>query len=112
VLASTHGVAVFHPNPDDFWRWTHTGLRKLFESNGDWLSISVTPGAGTAECLALLLARFAHLFAKRANVPLLARPLVAALNTGAAALDARVPILREPVPGSLFANFHVTAVKR
>ena len=24
VLASTHGTAVYHPAPNDFWRWTHT----------------------------------------------------------------------------------------
>ena len=30
VLASTHGVMAFHPNPDDLWRWTHTGLERLF----------------------------------------------------------------------------------
>jgi hypothetical protein len=52
-----------------------------------------------------------HLLAKRAHVAVAARPLVAALNAGAAALDAHVPILREPVPGALFANLHVTAVK-
>jgi hypothetical protein len=51
------------------------------------------------------------LLAKRAHVAAAAQPVVAALNAGAAALDARVPILREPVPGALFANFHVTAVK-
>jgi hypothetical protein len=29
----------------------------------------------------------------------------------AAALDRRVQLLRDPVPGALFANLHVTAVK-
>lgn len=111
VLASTHGVMVFHPNPNDYWRWTHTGLRRLFELNGEWASIDVVPGSGTAAGLALLVARFVHLLAKRGHVAAAARPLVAALNVGAATLDAHVPILREPVPGALFANFHVTAVK-
>jgi len=111
VLASTHGVAVFHPNPNDYWRWTHTGLRRLFELNGEWATIQVDPGAGTAAALGLLIARFVHLVAKRAHLAAAARPVVAALNTGAAALDARVAILREPVPGALFANLHVTAVK-
>jgi hypothetical protein len=32
------------------------------------------------------------------------------LNQGGHALDRRVSILREPVPGALFANLHVTAV--
>jgi SAM-dependent methyltransferase len=111
VLASTHGVQVFHPNPNDYWRWTQPGLRRLFESNAEWASVDVQPGAGSAAGLAMLIARFLHLLAKRAHVAAAARPLVAALNAGAAALDARVSQLREPVPGALFANFHVTAVK-
>jgi SAM-dependent methyltransferase len=111
VLASTHGVMVFHPNPNDYWRWTHTGLRRVFDLNGEWQAIDVQPGAGTAAGLGLLIARFMHLLAKRAHIPAVARPFVAALNAGAAALDARVPVLREPVPGALFANLHVTAVK-
>jgi len=111
VLASTHGVMVFHPNPNDHWRWTHTGLRRLFEQNADWETVDVAPGAGTAAGLTMLIARFIHLLAKRAHAAAAARPLIAGLNAGAAAIDARVPILREPVPGALFANFHVTAVK-
>jgi SAM-dependent methyltransferase len=30
VLASTHGVQVYHPSPVDLWRWTHAGLERLF----------------------------------------------------------------------------------
>jgi hypothetical protein len=33
------------------------------------------------------------------------------VNSLAAAIDARVALLREPVPGSLFANYHVVAEK-
>jgi hypothetical protein len=36
-------------------------------------------------------------------------PLVAALNALGEAVDARVASLREPIPGSLSANFHVVA---
>ena len=32
------------------------------------------------------------------------------LNRTGGALDRRVALLREPVPGALFANLHVTAV--
>ena len=31
VLASTHGVMVYHPSPNDLWRWTHAGLERLFD---------------------------------------------------------------------------------
>src|SRR5437762_2314960 len=39
VLASTHGVQAYHPNPDDFWRWTHAGLQPLFEQTGEGPSV-------------------------------------------------------------------------
>jgi SAM-dependent methyltransferase len=112
VLASTHGVMVFHPNPVDHWRWTHTGLERLFVENGDWAEVTVTPGAGTAACLGFLVSRYVHLLFKRVHMGAAARPLITGLNAAAGALDARVSVLREPVPGALFANLHVTATKR
>ncbi|HEY8027996.1 MAG TPA: class I SAM-dependent methyltransferase [Gaiellaceae bacterium] len=110
VLATTHGVYPFHPNPEDLWRWTHTGLERLFEENGDWSSISVEPGAGTALTVAMLVAHLADLFFKRAHVRPLGAPLVYGLNAAGEALDRAVPLLRAPVPGSLNANFHVDAL--
>jgi SAM-dependent methyltransferase len=110
VLASTHGVMLYHPNPQDLWRWTHTGLERLFRDGG-WNHVTVTPGAGSAEALAMLTANYVHLFAKRAGAAVLARPFVALLNAAASALDRRVALLRDPVPGALFANLHVVAVK-
>lgn len=109
VLASTHGVQVFHPNPDDFWRWTHSGLERLFAENGDWRSLSVRPAAGTTACVGMILAIYVDALARRLHARPLGRPLIAALNGAARAIDARVPTLREPVPGSLFANYHVVA---
>jgi SAM-dependent methyltransferase len=109
VLATTHGVYPFHPNPEDLWRWTHTGLSRLFEENGDWSSIAVTPGAGTALTTAMLVAHLADLFFKRAHARALGTPLVAALNAAGEALDRAIPLLRRPVPGSVIANYHVLA---
>lgn len=111
VLASTHGVMLYHPNPQDLWRWTHTGLEKLFRDAG-FDEVTVTPGAGSAEALAFLTGHYVHLLAKRAGLARLARPVISVLNAAAAALDRRVALLREPVPGALFANLHVVAVKR
>ena len=34
LLLSTHGIWPYHPHPDDFWRWTRTGLIEILESNG------------------------------------------------------------------------------
>jgi len=112
VLASTHGTQVYHPNPGDYWRWTHTGLERLFIRNGDWERVDVEPNAGTTSALAMLVARSLHLLAKRSGVAWAARPFVYMLNSVAASIDAHVPSLREKRPGALFANLHVTAVKR
>jgi SAM-dependent methyltransferase len=111
VLASTHGVQVYHPAPDDLWRWTHAGLERLFRENGTWSELSVTPGAGTAACLAMLGGLYIDLLAKRLRARPVGGLLVAGLNKSAAAIDRRSRRLREPGPGTLFANFHVVAVK-
>ena len=106
VLASTHGVQVYHPSPQDYWRWTHGGLRRLFEQGAEWESLEVTAGAGTASCLAMLLGTYVEIALRRTP---LAKPPVWLLNRAAAVLDGRVESLREPRPGSLTANFHVVA---
>ena len=106
VLASTHGVQVYHPSPQDYWRWTHAGLRKLFEDGADWTSVHVSPATGTASTLAMMLGAYVEI-ALRRSPP--ARGPVWLLNRVGAALDRRVVSLREPIPGSLTANFHVVA---
>ncbi len=106
VLASTHGVQVYHPSPVDYWRWTHAGLTRLFAENAEWRSVSVEPGAGTASGLAMLLGTFVEIALRRS---VLARGPVWLLNSAGAALDARSVQLRSPVPGSLIPNFHVVA---
>jgi SAM-dependent methyltransferase len=110
VLLSTHGVYPFHPNPDDLWRWTHDGLERVFRANGEWSSVTVRPGAGTAATVAMLVAHVIDLLAKRVRLRPLGAPFVASLNAGGEALDRAVPVLRQPVPGSLNANYHVEAV--
>src|SRR6266571_2744643 len=87
VLASTHGVQVYHPAPNDLWRWTHTGLERLFRENADWSSVTVRPGSGTTACVGMLVSHFLDLLFHRARVRPLGRPLVALVNRSAAALD-------------------------
>ena len=106
VLASTHGVQVYHPSPEDYWRWTHTGLRRLFERNAEWTSLTVDPAAGSASGLAMLLATYTEFAFRRT---FLARGPVRVLNRVGTALDSRSARLRDPVPGSLIPNFHVVA---
>jgi SAM-dependent methyltransferase len=111
VLASTHGVMVYHPSPVDYWRWTHTGLERLFQGNGNWASVKVTPACGTTASLAMLVSIYLDLAFRRAHVGLLRKPVIAAINQLAEALDRRSSLLREPRPGTLHANYHVLAEK-
>jgi SAM-dependent methyltransferase len=34
LLLSTHGIFPYHPDPDDYWRWTAAGLRRVVEQAG------------------------------------------------------------------------------
>jgi len=109
VLASTHGVMAYHPSPTDYWRWTHAGLEKLFSENGTWASVRVTPASGTTACLGMILSIYLDLAFRRLRLGLVARPMVAGINGLAGAIDGRSARLREPGPGTLFANYHVVA---
>jgi SAM-dependent methyltransferase len=109
VLASTHGVQVYHPSPNDHWRWTHTGLELLFSRNASWSALSVAPGAGTTACLGMLINTYLDLLAQRLHIVPLSMPFVAAINRISTAIDAASPQLRSLEPGSLIANYHITA---
>ena len=111
LLLTTHGTYYYHPSPVDYWRWTHQGLEKILRDNAEWSSVSVTPSSGTAACIAMLLNVYLDLGARRAHVGGLAKPIVAALNAVAEAIDGRSATLAQPGPGTLHANFHVVAVK-
>ena len=87
VLLSTHGTFVYHPNPVDLWRWTGAGLGRLFSENGEWASVTVSAGSGTASSLAMLNAIYLEHVLRR--TPL--RPL------------------RGTRPGTLAGNYHVVA---
>jgi SAM-dependent methyltransferase len=109
VLASTHGVMVFHPSPADYWRWTHAGLERLFLTNAAWSAVTVSPASGTTACLGMVTSLFIDLLAKRLHARGPAGLLVAGINRAAAGIEARVGGLRELRPGALIANYHVTA---
>jgi SAM-dependent methyltransferase len=116
ALISTHGVFLFHPDPpeagSDYWRWTHAGLRKEVGAAGDWREINVQPNGEVIACLAYITAQFVDEFGRRIRLDALRRALLYVLNTVAAALDRRFPPrARVPSPGSMSANYLVTAVK-
>jgi hypothetical protein len=86
-------------------------LARLFDDNGEWSSLTVAPGSGATACGGMLVAIYVDLLARRAHMAPLGRAVVAAINGGAEAVDRRfAAALREPRQGTIFANYHVTAV--
>ncbi len=112
LLLSTHGAMVFHPAPVDHWRWTHTGLARLLETEADWASVTVTPGCGTTASLTMLIAIYTEHVLRRTPLRFARGRVVAGLNRAAGAIDARSGALREARPGTLTANYHAVAEKR
>jgi len=39
VICTTHGYWFYHPTPNDYWRWTSSGLRKTIEAEGFHISV-------------------------------------------------------------------------
>jgi hypothetical protein len=58
----------------------------------------------------MLVATYADLAGRRAHAGAVGRGIVAIVNRAAHGLDRRAVLLREPRPGTIFANYHVTAV--
>jgi SAM-dependent methyltransferase len=113
VLASTHGVYVYHPTPVDLWRWTHAGLDRLFTTNADWASVTVGPACGTTATLGMLISIYVDLVFKNLRIRPAGRPFISGINRITGAIDGRSAKLRDADrPGSLIANFHVVATKQ
>ena len=112
ALMSTHGVFVYHPAPadsdQDYWRWTHSGLARLLRIAGAWGDVRVLATRNVIACLAYLVAWYLD-DALAAGEPL-RRVVIGSINRLAAALDSRYPpTLRVPAPGSMTANYLVSA---
>lgn len=117
ALVSTHGVFLYHPDPPDsdrdYWRWTHSGLRKLFGDNGAWVELDVVENGNVLACVISLFAIYLEEGSRRRLPSSVTRGLVATLNRLGETLDRRYPPhARVPHPGSLTANYLVHAHKR
>ena len=110
LLLSTHGTTVYHPNPGDFWRWTHEGLEKLLADNGDWSDVRVDGAGGTMACFGYLYGLYvARALPQRLLSPL-RDALITAINITFGALDRIVP-LHHPRRWTLISNYFVVARK-
>lgn len=52
-ICSTHGYWKYHPDPNDYWRWTGEGLRKIIQEAG--FQVAETIGIGNLAATSLIL---------------------------------------------------------
>lgn len=111
ALASTHGVYRYHPSPDDYWRWTHAGLARLFCNAGGWRSIEVIPNGDLGATLSTIVAAETIGYARALHLGILSRPPYFLLNLLGRSLDRLLRrVAPSRVPG-LVPNYLVVAVK-
>lgn len=116
AFLSTHGVYLYHPDPSDsdrdYWRWTHSGLSRIFNQAAEWEELKVQAQGDVVACLGYITAQYADELGKKVPVPKLGDVLVTLINVVSEWVDARFPPnARFPNPGSMNSNYLVTAVK-
>jgi SAM-dependent methyltransferase len=110
ALVTTHGVWPYHPVPNDYWRWTHEGLRKLTQDNGLEV-LEIVPHRSSWSTLASLAALSVSELT-RGRTPLVGRltaAVIASLNLAGIAGDRVSTRLAFPREHSLILNYLVIA---
>lgn len=80
ALVSTHGIYIYHPAFEDYWRWTHEGLKVQFKSAG-LEATKVLPNGGPIACLFYLVITLLALFSSRSRwLAWISRLFIALLN--------------------------------
>jgi SAM-dependent methyltransferase len=112
AFASTHGTFVYHPDPVDYWRFTHAGLRKLFEDAG--LNVrSINICGGTLAAVASVLAANAPLIAFRRGMRYPTKLALLLLHLGIDAVDpaSRIRVPSDTEYGRTAINYLIVAKK-
>jgi SAM-dependent methyltransferase len=108
-LLTTHGTWFYHPDPEDYWRWTPAGLRRVFEAAG-FGEVKLEPVGGTKLALAVLgLTSFERSMGDGTTGALARRLLVAPANLLGSKILLRRITGRSPLAGELAINYLVTA---
>lgn len=121
VFLTTHGTMIYHPTPVDHWRWTQTGLVKLFSESGCFNRIDIKPVGGSFSTMAFLLAWYYHLLSQKVILRSgpLRWPLGFLRDLGTVAINYSGLLLDQLLPGfgrlerinTLFLSFLVVGYK-
>lgn len=100
LVLTTHGIMYYHPDPDDYWRWTSAGLERLLSTAG----LPPTELRGVMGLAPAAVQLFQHATISKVPKPLV-HPYIAAMQTFVAFLDRRCS------EGSRLANSLVVAAR-
>lgn len=84
LVMTTHGIMFYHPDPDDYWRWTTSGLNELLSGEG----LNPAEFLGIMGLASAAVQLFQH--ATASKVPrVLLNPYIAVMQTLVAFIDRR-----------------------
>lgn len=108
-LLTTHGTWFYHPDPEDYWRWTSAGLASLFRGGG-FDDVTVHPIGGTKLALSVLALTAMERGSGEGIVGTLVRTLLVPPANLAVSMMTRGRIMgRSNTPGDLVINYIVDA---
>ena len=108
-LLTTHGTWFYHPDPEDYWRWTSAGLASLFRGGG-FDEVTVHPIGGTKLALSVLALTAMDRGSGEGIAGSLVRTLLVPPANLAVSLLTRGRIMgRSNLPGDLVINYIVDA---
>lgn len=111
ALISTHGVVNYHPNPNDYWRWTHAGLARLLQQDGGFGEVVVHHNGGTASALTYLIFRQLEAMMSATGISGLQRPGTFIANVLAWRTDRLYARMYPGRPPDLCANYLAVAYR-
>jgi SAM-dependent methyltransferase len=91
AFVTTSGVYPFHPDPNDYWRWTQEGLPALFDDVEGLELVQLVPHGGSAVTLANMVNTPIREAARALGAEVLGAPAIALVNLVAAVIDRVLP---------------------
>jgi SAM-dependent methyltransferase len=91
LFLTTSGVYPFHPDPNDYWRWTQQGLPALFEDVPGLELVELVPHGGSGATLAIIVNTPIRQLSRAAGSERLGAPLIALVNVVAGGIDRALP---------------------
>lgn len=112
LIVQIPGFYPYHPNPHDFWRWTHTGIEKLVNDTG-FSTIATFPSGSSVVTYLTILIQSISLLLTRIRIISWTRMALIPLCNLFGRLLAKYPLQKTGFrePGNLIMSYALVAQK-